>query len=469
MIERVRQAIVRHRMFSPGQRVGIAVSGGADSVFLLHVLHQLAFHWNLHLSVIHIDHGIRGEASREDARFVRELAGHFGLHCQLREAAVLDIDDNLEQAARGVRHAFFHELISAGSMDRVATGHTLSDQSETVLYRLLRGSGLTGLCGIHPVTTNGLVRPLLSLKRAEIEDWLTAHGVSWREDETNQDRAYARNRLRHDVLPLLKENFNPRLDDALAHLATLAQDEEDFWASEVLSQHPTPLGPVAIFRTREIAAVHPALARRIVRRVLERVKGDLRQIDFTHIETILELARSSVGSGRVQLHGVDIFRSFDWMRIAPVGFDQAVERDFEMPVTVPISITLPRNQRTLTFTLNPCEENRASYDKLDNELDWQRLTLFSEPDAAGEGGASSGLLELRNWRPGDHYQRVGQSQPQKIKLLFQEARIPLWDRRHWPVLTCRGRIAWTRQFGPAAEFAADSATRTVLRVHEVSE
>jgi tRNA(Ile)-lysidine synthase len=199
---------------------------------------------------------------------------------------------------------------------------------------------------------------------------------------------------------------------------------------------------------------------------LERIKGDLRQIDFAHVETVLELARSPAGSGRVQLPGLDIFRSFDWIRIAPAGFDRVCERDFEMPVNVPVSITLPLGRGTLTFTLIHREENQESHDKLGDELDWQRLTLLSEPDAAGQGGASTGLLDVRNWRPGDHYQRAGQSQPQKIKLLFQEARIPLWDRRHWPVLTCRGRIVWTRRFGPAVEYAANASTRIFLRVDE---
>jgi tRNA(Ile)-lysidine synthase len=466
MIDRVREAIERHRMFSPGQCVGVAVSGGADSVFLLYALHELAPGWNLHLSVVHVEHGIRGDASRQDAQFVRELAGHFGLPCHVREAAVLAIDDNLEQAARWVRQDFFRELISSGTIDRVATGHTLSDQSETVLYRLLRGSGLTGLCGILPVTTEGIVRPLLYLKREELEEWLRARGISWREDETNQDHSYARNRLRHEVLPALRESFNPRLDDALAHLATLAQDEEDFWNREILSRYAAPSGPVVKLQAGELGAMHPALARRIVRRALQCIKGNLRQIDFSHIETVLQLARSPNSSGRVQLPGVDIFRSFEWIRITPVGFEKAADREFEVPITVPVSITLPKGVGRLTFTLIRREENRESHDKLGDELDWQRLAFPSEPDAAGQGGVSSGLLVIRNWRPGDHYQRAGQSQPQKIKLLFQEARIPLWDRRHWPVLTSQGRIVWTRHFGPAAEFAAGAATRAILRIAE---
>src|SRR5580704_7352801 len=218
MLDRVAEFIAAHRMFEAGQRVGVAVSGGADSVFLLHVLRELAPRWDLRLSVIHINHGIRGAASIADAEFVRQLAATLGLPFHLRQADVPSIDGNLEEAARNVRHSFFAELIAAGAVDRVATGHTRSDQAETVLYRILRGSGLTGLSGILPVTREGLVRPLLEIDRGEIETWLRERGIAWREDQTNRDRTYARNRLRHEILPLLRDAFNPQLDQALANM-----------------------------------------------------------------------------------------------------------------------------------------------------------------------------------------------------------------------------------------------------------
>ena len=239
MLDQVAEFIARHRMFSPGQRVGVAVSGGADSVFLLHALRELG----LDLSVIHIEHGIRAAASIADADFVAHLASTYALPFHLHRADVPAIDGNLEEAARNVRHAFYTELIASSAVDRVATGHTRSDQAETVLYRILRGSGLTGLSGILPVTREGLVRPLLEIDRSEIEAWLRERGIDWREDDTNRDRTYARNRLRHEILPLLRHEFNPQLDSALANLATLARDEEAYWDSELanpqsLTPHP---------------------------------------------------------------------------------------------------------------------------------------------------------------------------------------------------------------------------------------
>jgi tRNA(Ile)-lysidine synthase len=236
MLDRVANFIARHRLLERRDPVGVAVSGGADSVFLLNALHELGFR----ISVIHIEHGVRGAASVADAEFAAQLATGFDLPFHLHRADVPSIGGNLEDAARNVRHVFYSDLIASGAVHRIATGHTRSDQAETVLYRILRGSGLTGLSGILPVTREGLVRPLLEIDRAEIEAWLRERGLAWREDETNRDRTYARNRLRHEILPLLREGFNPQLNAALANLATLARDEENHWAFELAKPSPQP-------------------------------------------------------------------------------------------------------------------------------------------------------------------------------------------------------------------------------------
>jgi len=454
MLERVAEFITRHQMFANGARVGVAVSGGADSVFLLHALRELAPRWNLKLSVIHIEHGIRGAESVADAEFVRQLAASFGLPFHLREANIPEIDGNLEQAAREVRQNFYLELIRSGTLDRVTTGHTRSDQAETVLYRLLRGSGLAGLAGILPVTEEGMVRPLLELRRGEIEAWLHEHEIRWREDATNQDRAYARNRLRHEILPLLRESFNPQLDEALANLATLAQDEETYWEPEVARHLPpaTDHQPL-ILPVSQFASAPPALARRLIRRTFKQVKGDLRQIDFAHVERVLAMARSSDGSDRVILPGLDVYRSFDWIRVARPEFGAGRERDFSFALEAPGSVELARANSRITLQIEKKPADDGVRATVVDELDWLRFS-------------NSPSLELRNWRPGDQYQPMGHSKREKIKFLFQEARIPLWERRNWPIITYNGIIVWARRFGAAAEFAPGPATQVVLRVGE---
>ena len=463
MLDRVDEFIVRYRMFEAGQRVGVAVSGGADSVFLLHALRELSPRWDLWLSVIHIEHGIRGAASIADAEFVAQLAANFGLPLHFRRADVPAIGGNLEEAARNVRQTFYGELITSGTLDRVATGHTRSDQAETVLYRILRGSGLTGLSGILPVTNEGLVRPLLEIDRAEIEVWLRDRNIAWREDETNQDRTYARNRLRHDVLPLLRKEFNPQLDAALSNLATLARDEEAYWNSELARQPLVPNLQSLVIAVSELAKVPPALARRRIRQAAEMVRGDHRHLDFAHVERVLEMARSINGHDRFQAPGLDVCRSFDLIRLAPGGAALDETCDFSFAVQVPGSVELPASGTRITLQVleksaavpyrqaatEPCAT-------VVNELDWQRF----------RGGRSAPSLVLRNWRPGDQYRRVGQPKSDKIKFFFQEARIPLWERGNWPIITCNETIVWARRFGAAAEFATGPETRSVLQVAE---
>ena len=457
MLDRIAEHIARHQMFADACRVGVAVSGGADSVFLLHALRELAPRWNLELSVVHIEHGLRGAASLEDADFVKQLAQSFGLPFHLHSARVLTIDDNQEQAARRVRQDFFRALIAAGKVDRIATGHTRADQAETVLYRILRGSGLAGLAGILPVTKEGVVRPLLEIDRGEIEAWLRERNIRWREDASNQDRAYARNRLRHEILPLLRETFNPRLDETLSNMALVARDEESYWDSAL----PAPESPTRSPQTlavSQLSTIAPAVARRLIRRAIARAKGDLRQVDFAHVERILDMARSQAGHGRVQLPGLDVFRSFDWIRIATADDSHAFQ--FALPLEAPGTVELPGSHTRITLQVLEKAEIAEACATVGDELDWQRLTPRF-------GALPS--LELRNWRPGDQYRPAGQSKRQKVKFLFQEARIPLWERGNWPIITYNGTIVWTRRFGAAAEFAADPSTRVVLRVEDSSE
>jgi tRNA(Ile)-lysidine synthase len=463
MLDRVAEFITRHSMFEPGQRVGVAVSGGADSVFLLHTLRELAPRWDLRLGVVHIDHGIRGAASIGDADFVGLLAASCELPFHVRKADVLAIEGNLEEAARNVRQAFYAELIAAGAIDRVATGHTRSDQAETVLYRILRGSGLTGLAGILPVTHAGLVRPLLEIDRSEIEDWLLRHEIAWREDESNQDRTYARNRLRHEILPLLRENFNPQLDAALSNLATLARDEEAYWESELANPQPPIPNPLPLVLPVSQFTGPPALARRRVRQAVALAKGNHRSIDFAHVERVLQMARSQDGHDRFQAPGIDVCRSFDLIRLAPASTPPDDHRDFSFAIQVPGSVELPGG--VTRITLQVLEKQGAKQGATQpcatvvSELDWQRFGR----------GRSEPSLELRNWRPGDQYRRVGQSKPEKIKFFFQEARIPLWERGNWPIITYNETIVWARRFGAAAEFATGPETRSVLQVAETTD
>jgi tRNA(Ile)-lysidine synthase len=461
VIERVAATIARYGMFAPGQRVGVAVSGGADSVCLLLALRELAPGLGLSLSVLHLNHQLRGDESDADERYVGELASQYGLEVRSARADVLKIasetGDNLEQAGRRVRREFFLDFLRRGALDRVALGHTRSDQAETVVFRFLRGAGTAGLAGMRPLTREGLARPLIEIERAEVEQFLKDRGVVWREDASNRDPRFARNRIRHDLLPRLAQE-NPALPATLARLAVVAADEERYWEAEIdrvvggrLIRRP----PAALFRVDWIGALHPAVARRVIRHAIQAVKGDLLSIGMEHVERILELTENREGSTRLQAPGVDVLRSFDWVRMAPPGTYVEETRGYELRVPVPGNVELPGGRSSLSLGLQPeAAAAGSAYNKDGAELDWGRI---------------SGGLQVRSWRPGDRYRPLGHTCETKIKFLFQDARIPLWERRGWPVLTCGDSIVWCAKFGPATEFAISGRTRSVLRVRELGD
>jgi tRNA(Ile)-lysidine synthase len=450
-------------MFPPGCRVGVAVSGGADSVCLLHVLNELRPRWDLRLSVLHLDHGLRGEESRGDARFVAELAASLGLEVHIREWDVRGMaresGDNLEQAARKARQEFFLEFLAAGRLDRVALGHTRSDQAETVLFRFLRGAGTAGLAGIRPVTAEGLVRPLLGVERREVEAYLRERGLLWREDSTNADVTFDRNRIRHQLLPALEREWNPALAATLANMADWALEEEAWWEGHVArlaAEHLVSRPPAVLVRADALAALPPAAARRLLRHAIERVKGDLRGIDFEHIRTILEMASAGEGHGRTQAPGVDVMRSFEWLRIAPR--EAGRERDFRLALSTPGRVKLPDGSllcAELIEMAGPTAMSDSVYNGTRGCLDWERLKC---------------ALAVRNWRPGDQYQPIGHPCEERLKLLFQKERIPLWERRTWPVLVTGGEaIVWSRRFGGATAYAAGPESRVTLSIYEAAE
>jgi tRNA(Ile)-lysidine synthase len=467
VIERVEQTIRRYGMLAPGQRVGVAVSGGADSVCLLDVLRELAPRWKLQLTVLHLDHQLRGEESQGDASFVREMAARLGLEAVVRAVDVRRLSresgENLEQAARRARREFFRELLEEGRLDRVALGHTRSDQAETVLFRFLRGSGSAGLAGIRRVTREGIVRPLLEVDRSEVLGFLRQRGIPWREDSSNLDRRFARNRIRHELLPALARDWNPALEETLAQTAALAQDEEAYWGEVVeklAEAHVHLEGRAVCLRTTELLALPSALSRRLIRRAVQTARGGLDRIDFPHIEQVLRLASGRKAHDRLQIPGLEVFRSYDWMRLAPLGQRGEEREGYRFTLAVPGRYAIPGSRLAIELELIVRRQDveiqhprpGCGYTGGDSELDWSRV---------------SGSLVLRNWRPGDRFRPIGRAGQALLKSLFQQARIPSWERRRWPIINCGEEIVWTARFGAAAEWAPNSASQTVLKVREI--
>jgi tRNA(Ile)-lysidine synthase len=306
VLEKVEAFIRQHALMKPGDRVAAAVSGGADSVCLLRVLLELRSELGIVLSVAHYNHGIRGAESDADERFAEDLAQQYGLefHCERGSAPTFAEKErlSLETAARRLRYAFFSKLLSEERVSRVATAHTLDDQAETVLMKFLRGAGTRGLGGIYPVQheaglrRGAIVRPLLAIRRAEVEEHLRSLGQTWRDDATNLDVAHARNRIRHELLPLLERDFNPGLAGVLADTAEIARAEEEYWSAETAKLLSQTFNVIAKPRDAESAGTLDleALARQplAVRRRLVRAAAESLglRLAFDHVQAVLKLA-----------------------------------------------------------------------------------------------------------------------------------------------------------------------------------
>lgn len=470
-------------------RVIAAVSGGPDSVCLLHLLRELAPSAGFHLAgVAHVNHMLRGDASEEEEKFVAGLAGGMGLPFYCSQEDPRKAGGNLEQEARRARQRFFASLLGTtgpgkggpgsatgeeagrvrwrggeGKADRVALGHTLDDQAETVLFRLLRGAGIAGLAGILPATAEGLIRPLLGVRRAEVEQYLRDRGIEWRQDSSNREPRFARNRIRHELLPQLERDWNPHLTELLAQLADQACEEQRWWSGEVRRHSEEVIrasGGGVELHTGQLSVLSRAMARRVVRRAVELAKGSLAGISFPHVEAVIELAGQGPGRGRLALPGLEATRSFEWIRLAPPApspgtGSQASARPAPtpaIPLKAPGLYPSPGGNSLIRLEVVDQPRSGGACATLGVDLYWPKLP---------QG------LQLRCWEPGDRYRPVGHRRERKIQDLFQRARVPSWRRGSWPIISGGGKIVWAREFGAAAEFAGTGDGGPLLRIQEI--
>ncbi|HZU09287.1 MAG TPA: tRNA lysidine(34) synthetase TilS [Pseudacidobacterium sp.] len=433
----------------PGMRLGVAVSGGADSVALLRVLARRRQELGLVLTALHVHHGIRGAEADGDASFAEGLAKDLGVRFLRNDVNTPEraqkAGESIEEAARNLRYAWFDELLGQGELDAVATAHTLDDQAETVLLKLLRGAWTEGLAGIFPVLKRekgAIVRPFLETRRSEIQAWLREVGQSWREDSTNQDVVYARNRVRHHLLPILEE-YNPQIASHLACLSEIARDEEAYWQAELARILPSLLLPGKPVRgggraisthpeqasvgmeVERLRGVHPAMRRRVLRAAAEQLGACL---NFDQTELLLELCEGKAGRRQVltaELRAERSPRELRLVRSASAKADAPPEYEFTVPGQVVAE----------AFGL--------------------RLTVSVLAEEF-----SGSTARLRAYRSGDRVQLRYSSGPKRVKEVLERMQVPSAERAGWPVLEWEGEIVWMK----GAEVESKAGSRAGLKV-----
>jgi len=460
--DRVFDFILRRNLFPPGSRVLVAVSGGPDSVALLHLLYNLRQALGISLVVAHLDHNLRGEESTRDALHVAEMASQLDLPFSIggRDVAAYRNSHSLslEEAAREVRYDFLCEAAAESGAGVIATGHTRNDNTETILMHLIRGSGTLGLKGLQPKTcwkSGGkscqIVRPLLEISRGEIEAYCLQRGLATRLDSTNLSLSPLRNRIRLDLLPLL-HGYNPGIEKALLRLANIAGDELDFLSTErdqAWQEVATRDKNIIILDKAEFDRLHPALQRSLLRRSLEELAGSLKDFEAGHIEDMLAMLEKPAGK---QL-------------VLPQGFSFTVEYGRYLLGKSPEELCpFPTVENSVCLTVPGV--TRAGKWKVTAEIiqggtigpDAGALTAYLDLDRTGEA------LLMRRRQPGDRFFPLGGGGQKKVKDFLIDARVPRLWRDNIPVITSGNDIAWLAGYRIDERFKVTENTRRVLRL-----
>ena len=414
-------------MVCPAETVVIGVSGGADSLGLLYILNELE-EYDLKLIVSHLNHGIRDREAKRDAEFVERVAEKLNLPFELQEADAPGLKKrsglSLEEAGRELRYKFFKEVKRKYDAQKIATGHTLNDQAETMLMRFIKGSGHSGLSGIPPISEGYIIRPLIETPKSEVEDYLKSQGVSWVEDSTNRSKVILRNRIRHELIPEL-EKYNPKIKETLSRTANIFRVEWGFlesraqnWIEYVFK--PGDEGELIGVLSR-YKNIPEALRFAVLRIAIEKIKGDLRKISFNHINSIDELLSSENTSGEISLpddfvvaKGYDLFF---------VGSKSQLGREFshKIPVT-----------------------GKWNFPHLEVEVEITEAGSFGEDKSVAffEAGSVEFPIEIRNFHPGDRFVPFGMKAFKKVKSFLIDEKIPRFIRNRIPLFLSKGEIIW---------------------------
>jgi tRNA(Ile)-lysidine synthase len=553
LAERALGDIRQQELLRAGDRVGVAVSGGIDSVALLRLLIELRHELGIVLSVVHFNHKLRGAESEADQEFVAKLAREHGLefHAASGDVARLAAEEysGLEAAARDLRYGFFRELLGSGEepemelvpetpqglkpestmesigtaeavpfpnpgraaaespphvLNKIATGHTLDDQAETVLMRVIRGTGLRGLGGIYPRIVvehedgdghGEIVRPLLAIRRCELQRYLADLKQPWREDSTNADSKFTRNRVRKLVLPLLEREFNPAVVESLAELAEIARDEEDYWDNEISGwlgtvvqwsqpdwtrglpgfdssptlvqiqpSHSKVPDPALLARLKESgpAMMNASVSRpwllteprAVQRRVLKAIGEQVGiPLEFKHIEEILRFAAQDGPAGK----GLSL--PLGWKLVREPEAMVFVTPDLRRQERIPdYQYALPVPGRTMV------PEAGVVFEALlvTPEITPESQVAEYNPQQLLSAELLPGGLIVRNWHPGDRFWPAHTKSPKKIKELLQERHVAQPGRRLWPVAVSGDEIVWMRGFSVPARLRAKAGEEAVL-------
>lgn len=464
---RVGKTIHRYGMFSRGDRVGIALSGGPDSMALLHLLFGIAGDQGISLVILHMNHGMRGEESDSEEYFVRDTGGAMGIPVVSRFVSIPAVKKerggSWEEVARDERYAFFEDMTREQGLNRIALGHTMNDQAETVLINLFRGSGPEGLKGIPPVR-NIYVRPLIDISRDEVIEFLRREEISFVTDRSNRDEGFLRNRIRASLIPELQKSYNSSIVAGLTRMADIIREEDDFMkrrADEVMERNGFTFdGGVAEISAERFRVLHEAIQRRIVKIILEHFAPSNKGVGYSHVMAVLDAVRGdNPGAELILPFDIHLSREYDDIRVystreaargegpSAAGVEKSV-KEFSYSLDIPGSVHIAEIGRTVKAGFI----NRRDIDFS------SRLVAFLDY------GSLCPPLHVRSVREGDRMVPLGMKGSKKVKDIFVDEKIPRRSRRAVPILVDGESILWVGGMKVSERAKITDVTEKVVKI-----
>ncbi|MCU0598878.1 MAG: tRNA lysidine(34) synthetase TilS [Desulfobacterales bacterium] len=467
----IRHTISVFQMLGKGDSVLAGVSGGPDSVALLHLLSDISKTLHLRLGVAHLNHGLRGEESDADAGFVENLAKKLSLPFYTEKIDLFHMHQHLqgvslEEAGREARYAFFNQVMENEGFDKIALGHHTDDTAEIILINLIRGSGPAGLTGIPPVRGK-VIRPLIRTSRESILSYLMHNQFEYRTDSSNSDERFLRNKIRHQLIPILTSQYNPKFSKALNRLGTLLSDEEQ-WISQYIDLAMEQCAQskeshIIILSIDELFKHHIAVQRRLIRRAICYVKGNLRRISHLHVDDVINLCvNAGLGArldlpDRIRIHIQDgrllISKEKKSLRSTghsekndhPVCYERAIlaSEIFEGPIFIKecrIGLKFNKLSRQDVLDVTSISSDMVFFD-------WDSLVF---------------PLKMRNYRAGDYFTPLGMAGRQQLKKFFINNKISRLKRLQLPVLLSENKIIWVVGERISDHVKVTPETKTIL-------
>jgi len=452
-INKIRSTILKYEMISPGDKVIVALSGGPDSICLLNALHKLSPELEISLVVAHIDHGLRGAEDEFETQLARKVAGTMGLPFETEKVSCLkDIQSSLEERARSIRYSFLERICKIHKAQKIALGHNLNDQAETILMRLLRGSGPSGLSGIPPIRDKRIIRPLIEVQRDEILYYLNAHSIPFAIDSSNTNIKHLRNRIRLELVPILLD-YQPNLMEQLGKFSNIIRDEDILlesitldWIDEEAERKST--GNVSVL-VSSIRTLSNPLRNRVIRALLKEIKGDLYPMEYNHIASVSKLLDNEQPQCSIDLpNGITASKVYNRLQFSQ-GKQKKI-KGYSYSVRVPGTFFIYEAGQTIQL-----EEAHEGVD-----LPKGRALSMAYLDA----DKLRYPLVIRNFRHGDRFIPLGMTGHKKLKNFFIDLKIPSDKRGSIPLLTSGDNVAWICGYRIDERFKITSQTKKIVRV-----